>query len=243
MRPITIVMTTYFQPGPEGEARARLAFETFKSWIIFLTYDNLYLHVADDGSDAEHFNTFLDQVYDVARHFKTSWKAVTVSRQDRRGVGASLNQGMRVAWERDGYMLYLVDDWAANRAVDLTGPVRFLDHPGYEGWGCVRLGPPHPNLNARAVHLGDLGWAFTLDAGGYVAAQRPALWAKRFFDTFGEWKEDCSALECEKDMSDRWTEAIRSRAGEGIRVVYWLDAPFDHPEDETNLSAVDPREG
>lgn len=127
--PVTIVMTTWFI-HPE---RVKVAQQALKSWCDYLRYEgNLHLHVADDGSE-------------LAWEPANSWyntNRITFSRQEREGVGASLNKGFKQAFECSPIVLYMVDDWFLTQPFDLAPWVHLL--VARTDVGIVRLGPPHP---------------------------------------------------------------------------------------------------
>lgn len=124
---ITIVMTTYFM----DEQRRDLAETALHSWNYFLLYEEpVMLHVADDGSSVDW-------------EPENFWRRgeITYSRQNRSGVGASLNKGFLKAYETSPLVAYFVDDWILQEPLDLRPWVKLLMER--EDVGIVRLGPPH----------------------------------------------------------------------------------------------------
>lgn len=206
---ITIVMTTCFF----DEQRRELAEETLRSWAENLRYEGeLRLHIADDGSIKNWKPT-----YDV-------WFGpTTYSRQERHGVGASLNAGFRKAFETSPIVLYAVDDWLLQQPFDLTPWVYLLEQR--EDVGCVRLGPPHPYLRGEIMPYTELwqGWAMCLDRYGLAVGHRPELFHKRWTDYYGEWVEDVNAQECERLASVRYAAMPA-----GPDIVYALPHPWFH---------------
>lgn len=217
MAEVTIVMTTYFPPGPDGEKRRKVAQQALDSWGKFLLGADILLHVADDGT--ENFQS----------DFKSSWE-ISYSSQGRHGVGASLNQGFWLAFKRSPFVLYLVDDWELTTPFDLDPWIRLLEED--ESIGVVRFGPPHPHLTGTVVH-NDFGWHLRLDRHHYAFSHRPALYHHRMLKAYGKFPEDCNAYDCER----LYNEIFCSR--QGPNVVYALPYPWQHLE-SVELAGITP---
>lgn len=195
--PITIVMTTYFPPGPSGALRVGVAKRALQSWLKFLHYDGeIRLHVADDGSDPDHFDILKIATVSVADSY---------SYQDRCGVGASLNAGFKSGFER-GLVGYLVDDWIALADFDLTPWADLL--LADESVGMVRFSPPHPGLTGEVIAY-PAGWALKLDRHNLAFATRPALYHKRMIDRYGWFTEGQNAFVVENDYNERFCSEIK----------------------------------
>lgn len=220
--PVTIVMTTWFPPGDDGARRLDAVWETMASWRKHLRYEGpLHLHIADDGSDPGHLQTIAGL-----------WLAAdepTLSRQVRKGVGASLNAGFGAAFVRSPVVLYAVDDWALTSDLDITPWVRLLLH---DDIGMVRLGPPHPGIRGR-VEMFEVGWLLRLERVCFAFAHRPALYHQRFIESYGPFDEGISALECERVYNERFCR----RDGPGI--VLALPHPWKHI-DSIELADMEP---
>lgn len=227
--PVTIVMTTWFV-HPE---RVRVARVTLKSWIKHLRYDGIInLHIADDGSELK-FN--IDDIWFPS----TSWGAITHSRQERRGVGASLNKGFSNAFETSPYVLYMVDDWRLDQSFDITPWVYLLQQR--EDVGIVRLGPPHPHLRGVIMPYTELwqGWALKLDRYGLTVGDRPMLIHKRWIDYYGWRTEDVNAQECERLESVKYADMP-----DGPDIVFALYHPWFHIDQSElpSTSHIDPKD-
>ena len=214
LSPITIVMTTWMPKGLVGESRRSSARAALTSWRLHLDYaGELRLHIADDGSEVE------DLIKAVGARYDGFWPTTT-SRQQRRGVGASLNAGLKVSWGNSPLAAYFVDDWGLKEPLDLTPWADLLMKD--ETVGCVRLGPPHPWLTGT-VEMFPSGWGVRLDPHHYAFGHRPALYHKRFFDTYGYFDEGVSALECERLYAEHF---VKERGQSDI--VYALPYPWVH---------------
>ncbi len=214
--PITAVVTTYITTQQRKEVVER----TLMSWGKYLYYEGeINLILSDDGS---------------SQPFHPSWSPDPIwTRQDRRGVGASLNAGFNLAFRTSPIVLYAVDDWSLTEPLDLTPWVRLLMER--DDVGLVRLGPPHPNLTGKVEMVTSLwqGWGLRLDKKGLVVAQRPALWHKRMIDAYGWFQEQVSALECERLYNEHFCQA------DGPDAVLVLPHPWLHIESES-LSSLTP---
>ncbi len=213
---ITLVMTTWAPKGEEGEKRIAAVKRSLESLSKYLKYEGeLALHVGDDGSKCGDYGTSVDSPP------ATWWPGPrSFSRQERHGVGASLNAGMRAAFEKSDLALYIVDDWSLHCELDLTEWASLLNH---EDVGMVRFGPAHPNLFGRVEHFGSVtdpvdhdGFCLRLvpqvvvvggnrRANSYSFAHRPALYHRRFLERWGGFDEDVDALACEWLYNEKWS--------------------------------------
>lgn len=224
MEPITIVMTTWFTT----KQRIKVAQDTLKSWVKNMQYDGeLRLHIADDGSTLS---------WEPERY----WKGViSYSRQERHGVGASLNAGFRAAYEASPLVFYGVDDWRLDEPFDLTPWAHLLLTK--ENAGLVRFGPPHPYLRGTIMPYTELwqGWALILERYGLTVGHRPELFHKRFTDYYGMWDENTNAQECERLASVRYADMPN-----GPEILYALPHPWFHFHLDVlpSTSHIDPRD-
>lgn len=191
-------MTTWLPPDVAYSQRRLEAMEqALGSWEFNLRHnDRINLHVADDGSSPEDFEAIKDLVAPI-------WDRgiVTYSQQQRRGVGASLNAGLREAFQRSPIALHAVDDWQLLSALNLGPWVSFLEDEAYAP-GMVRFFP-HPDLTGEIKHVPPHGWAVHLDGHHFVFATRPCLWHQRFFDRYDWFAEGLNALDTELDFNVR----------------------------------------
>lgn len=186
---VSIVITTYFD-ADHGAERVRAALEAARTWKKYFDHKHFHIHVADDGSVDKYLTFYVNNLKKIFTH-----EEFTLSSQQRQGVGASLNAGIRHALERSDMFLYLVDDWSLTRPFHLEPWIQALE----DDWtiGMVRLGPPHPNIRGK-IRMLPSGWVMVLDRYGYAYGQRPALYHQRFHEYYGAYPEHCSALECER---------------------------------------------
>lgn len=222
MQPVTVVMTTYF---PDLNRRY-IAQQTVQSWAHYLGYEgDLSLHVADDGTKIPlELDKYWGDIY-------------SYTKQEAKGVGASLNKGFKHAFDSSPFVLYAVDDWRLTKHFDLAPWVYALEQN--ENIGAIRLGPPHPNLVGTIDVVSDnwQGWCVYLDrtSQGIVVSHRPTLFHKRFFDHYGYWLENCSAIECERDFDKRYKDDYS-----GPDVIMALPHPW-YTEGES-LSELNPKD-
>ena len=217
---LTIVMTTWMPEGSVGESRRSSARAALMSWRLHLEYEGeLRLHIADDGSQVE------DLIKSVGARYDGFWPTVT-SRQPRRGVGASLNAGLRASWANSPLAAYFVDDWGLREPLDLTPWASLLMED--ESLGMVRLGPPHPGLTG-SVEMFPSGWGLRLDPHHFAFGHRPTIFHKRFFDAYGYFEEGISALECERLYAEHFCrERLSTDLLRWPDIVYALPYPWIH---------------
>lgn len=217
MLPVTIVMTVFFK----NKQRKEVAENALATWNLNLMYEgDIYLHVADDGSTI---------------NWQPRWRnMITFSRQERKGVGASLNAGFKKAYQQSPLVLYMVDDWVLDEPLDITPWCKALLEN--DDIGMMRLGPPHPFLKGKVEMVTDdwQGWALKLERSGIVVAQRPALWHMRMTDCYGWFPENMSAVECERIYSYNF-----SNRPQGPEVYLALPHKWIHRESES-LSEMEP---
>lgn len=226
--PITIVVTTYAPPGEAGVHRRNAALSAWQSWREHLKYEGeLRVHIADDGSELVDYTESWWKNLN-RRHPLCPLGNLTYSRQERWGVGASLNAGFREAYKDSLLTLYAVDDWGLRSQFDLTPWVDLLTE--CESIGAVRLGPPHPDLTGTIEHyprppsgkVSDGLWYLRLDRHHFAFSHRPTLFHKRLTDAYGPFDEDISALECEQLYNERFC------ATAGPDIVLALPTPWEH---------------
>lgn len=221
---ITIVMTTYFT----NEQRKEVAERTLASWNMNLGYDGqLRLHVADDGSTIK---------WKPAAFWKHG--PITYSRQERHGVGASLNAGFKQAFKISPLILYAVDDWRLLEPIDITPWCRAIVEN--ENMGIIRLGPPHPFMRGTVEIISTdwQGWALKCDRYGLVVGHRPEIFHKRFIDRYGWWTEDINACEVERISTVKWAD---DPGGLDIYLALPHKWYTDHQDIVPSLSELEPR--
>lgn len=213
--PVIIMMTTWAPEGIVGEMRALSAKIALESWSKNLEYaGEIRLHVADDGSTYESYGRGL-------LNPPCSWweGLATFSRQERRGVGASLNVGFKAAFAISPLAVYFVDDWRLPCLFNLTPWAELLLQD--DSVGMVRFGPPHPHLTG-GMRMYPSGWGLLLDRHHFVYGFRPAMYHQRFFEAYGGFDEGLNAFECEKLYNERFCKS------EGPSIVYALPYPWEH---------------
>lgn len=221
---LTIVMTTYFPEGEMGRLRKLAAVKTLYSWRKHLRYvGDIRLHVADDGS--EHASSDLPSLWCPCGSY---------SQQQRKGVGASMNTGIKRGFERSPLVAMFMDDWSLTETFDITPWARLLLERN--DVGMVRLGPPHPGTSGVVEAFTEewQGWGLRLDRSGFAFGHRPAIYHRRLFDSYGYFAENTNALECERLYNETF------RGTQGPDVVLALPHPWFHIN-TTSMSGVEPK--
>lgn len=217
MTVLAILITAYTPRG--GEIRQGVAIQTIESWKKYLKFDgSLYVHVADDGtpSDMESF---------YGREFWEGligdWAEFSYSRQERRGVGASLNRGFKFCNSFTPFVLYAVDDWKLTEHLDISPWVEILEQEKYIG--SIRLGAINPFMRGGELKRFENGrYAIFWERYSYYWSQRPAVYHSRFFDAYGLFPEEVNALEVDRIYNERIC------ASTGPDIGYALTEPWEH---------------
>jgi len=198
---VTIITTTYYPDNDLGYQRYDNFVKCAESWKKNIKYDgHIDYHIADDGT----------------RHGGIK---IGDTKQNRKGVGASLNNGFEVVFKQSDIAMYIVDDWMLHKEIDITPWVDLLINN--DNVGMVRLGPPHPDLTGM-IKMFNEGFALVLDRHNYAYAMRPALYHKRFFETYGLFDEGISCWECERFYNERFCMSL------GPEIVYAIPNPWEH---------------
>lgn len=225
--PITIVCTTWLPPGIDGLKRLDAVTLALESWRKNLLYDgDIRLHIADDGTESNHFEKLQSAVSDI-------WSEVSYSQQSRHGVGASLNKGLEVSWSISPLVLHAVDDWQILEEFDLTPWADMLMQ--FKEIGLVRFFP-HPDISGRIRYFWDMEptqHGLILDRHHYAFATRPFLAHKRFFDLHGPFTEDVNAYQVEQDYNNSFCNRY------GPEIVLALPQIWE-PIDSVELAGVQP---
>ncbi len=214
---LNIIMTTYCpEPGhPRGVYGPRVINSLYEHLI---TADKPRLIVANDGVvDEPH-------CYKIAEAADGLCDKILIVGGPRAGIGGSLNRALEHVSYSDTWM-YLTDDWALTEDYDLSQAERLISEAGYH---YVRLGPPHPNIRCTTRFTAGLGWWLQLlpAFGGFAFATRPFIATPNFWSTVGRFKENCDAYVCERDYSDRVTQADQLPMAEVVSGT--LQGPWLH---------------
>jgi glycosyltransferase involved in cell wall biosynthesis len=217
MAMVTIITTTYFSKEHRGEERMRTALESIDSWGQ-MTGVPWTIHIADDGSDLDLWTEFLSSI--------DKWKIITTSRQQRRGIGASLNAGLAQAWANGGLALYIVDDMKLEGPLDLSFPAKVLEEcPDIM---MVRIGLPHPDTTGRVRHFPAMhdyeSYMLELDPHHYATTHRPFMAHKRMM-AYGPYQEGIPAGDCEREFNERYLRDPK------LKVMQWIPNIWNHNSD------------
>jgi hypothetical protein len=168
--------------------------------------EEIWVHIADDGSDA----AFRDEMVEQARAIFGENTSVTNS--EGRGYGASYNLATQVMHQVVDLLLPLEDDWELTRELDLA-PIAGVIRDGV--FGCVRMGYIGftQELRGKFVSARGMMW-LALDPESpdpHVFTGGPRLESVEFEKDIGPWMEGLSAGEVEFEVAHR-TNARRGIA-------------------------------
>lgn len=217
---VTIVTTTYFSKEHEGFARMYTALESTVSWFDKIEGEGIRLHIADDGSDHELFDPFISELQKV---YTLTW-----SRQERGGIGASLNKGLAQAWANGGLVFYIVDDMRLEVPLDLSFPASVLNN--HEDIMAVRIGLPHPDTTGRVRYFPNEHkyetYMLELDPHHYVMTHRPFMAHKRMM-RYGPYVEGIKAGDCETEFNNRYLKDPVLKVEQWIPNVWLHNSPIE----------------
>lgn len=236
MVPLTLLMTTYAPAGGIGEATEAAAHYSIRQWSKRIRYNGeLALHVADDGSGLKGYADGVDSPPGCW------WKRgpVTFSRQERHGIGASLNAGLMKAFERSPIAAFLMDDWGLLWPFPMDPWANLLMKR--EDIGLIRLGPPHPTTTGT-VEMFEEGWFLRLRREGVFTSLRPWMVHERFMHAYGRFQEDVHVGDCER----MFNECVATMPGPDVALalptawewVYNVEGYQPRP----SLAGIDPHE-
>ncbi len=184
---VVIMLITYM--------RTDLAVRTVKGVKEKLAYPNLGWHIADDGSTKEHIEAL----------FEAIGQPVPVTNANRKGVGRSMNLGMRECLLRGSYILWLEDDWELVRPLELWPCVQLLGQ--VEDIGMVRLGYISPGLRGQLIsHADRLWWKLEKTGFHYVFAGHASLRHAKFVAAYGNYREGLTPGETELYMCSQFND-------------------------------------
>lgn len=193
---IAIILLTCDRP----KERCDYARTVLRSLKNLVTDEEIWLHIADDGSDP----AYRDEMIAAAREMYGARSSITDAQGS--GYGANYNVATQVVHDIDGVdlILPLEDDWELTRPLDLA-PIAAVLRDGV--FGCVRMGYIGftQELRATFVSHGGHHW-LALDpesAEPHVFAGGPRLETVAWERTVGPWDEHLSAGETEFNIAHR----------------------------------------
>ncbi|KKL60762.1 hypothetical protein LCGC14_2202080 [marine sediment metagenome] len=213
MKKLAILVTTY--APAHGDLRIRAAKRSLESWKEHLKFSGaLHVHVADDGSYPE-----LDYGETFWRELIGDWATVSFSRQERIGLGASLNAGLAACKEITPFMLYAMDDWSLVAALDIDPWVQILEDNA--DVGCIRMGQPSGAVKGGRGRRFGLHVTVSFERYAFYWSLVPALYHQRFFDSYGPLPHGSPAL-----MEKEYNANICRREGPAVLVAMLM--PWQH---------------
>lgn len=191
---IAIVLLTCARP----EERKEYAKRTLRGLRSLRCSEDLWLHVADDGSE----QGFRDEMMELARD--QFGEHTSVSNSEGRGYGASYNLATQLVHSVADLVLPLEDDWEVVREFDLS-PVANVLRAGI--FSCVRMAyiGYTDDLLAKFVYYENMQW-LALDPNSpekHVFAGGPRLEMREFERKLGPWPEGLSAGHTELEVCSR----------------------------------------
>lgn len=209
--------------------RQRLAYAeaTLHSTMSLLsTNADACVHIADDGSPAEH----RDRLISIAREY-APLDRISVSNSERGGYGKNVNLAMQALHSSVDYVLMLEDDWELTRLLDLQPLINALESS--IGVECIRLGYLSftQGLWGRVMSAPPEWYKYLLldpdSDEPHVFAGHPRLETVAFQKRVGPWQEGLAPGATEFEIAHR-PEARRGVAWPMDLVHPTVDPLFAH---------------
>lgn len=198
---VTVVMTTH--------NRTNVARAVIDSLVKNLKYPKLKWCISDDRSDEGHVDKLVEQFK------KNGINEVHVEKtnNERYGLGASLNNGLRYAWTNSDIVLTTEDDWILEKELKLAHYVDIVNKS--TDIAGIRLATMNYAIaNKRSGHNG----FYIVESDGKnktsVFNNQVMLRHKRTYDNIGYYKENCSGDVSEID------EIRKFNNQKGLAVLY-----------------------
>lgn len=193
---VMVMMTTH--------NRTDTALQTIESLVAHLKYPRLRWCICDDRSEEGHVGKLADKFAElgvenvkICRTTSTHW-----------GLGASMNNGLKEAYNIGPVVLTTEDDWMLTRDLDITNWVNVLLHN--DNAGCIRLGFTWERPGILGFEDYGHGLKKFVSKNGNVAAwtltNQVALRHRRLYDKCGLYKDNCHPDESEGDMRTRFNK-------------------------------------
>lgn len=204
---INLVVVAYLPPDLDGARRSDGFRVSLASWDKHLIAPDLRLIMVNDGPVLPAWPEWSRQQIGLGH--------------ERNGLGASLNQGLRAAFEVSPLALSVPDDYLLASPYDLSPWAKMLMEDA--AVGAVRLSSYYPGTGGT-IEPRTGGWVVTLDRHNLAAGLRPTLYHKRFFDAYGFFDEGISAWETERQFNERFCQAGGPESVLALPLP-WADGP------------------
>lgn len=121
--------------------------------------------------------------------------------ESRYGLGASMNNGLKYAWNNSSIALTIEDDWILERELDLRPFVKQFEDKRVRIVRLAQLSQKnstssYSDVCDKIIKLG----------GNIVFNNQVALRHKSIYDELGYYRENCSSDEQEMDFSNRFNK-------------------------------------
>lgn len=180
--------------------RTNVACATIDYLVKNLKYDNLKWCISDDRSTDKNHVEIL-----VQRFLKNGINDVKVLRtnDEHYGLGASMNNALKYAWENGELALTMEDDWILQKELDLQYYVKVLCED--DNVALIRLCAL--NQNNQVERYNDRFDAICKSKkNNFIFNNQCGLRHKRIYDFLGYNKENCSSDEQECYIRNRYNK-------------------------------------
>ena len=216
--PITVVAPVFAPATEGGFARLMGAKQTIISWGRHCRYaGKLRGHLVNDSVDVSE--------EEVEKLLKYSPFETEITHTHGQGLGKALNVGIQAALRVSPLVLMTDDSYSLVDDLDLTPWAAALMRNG--DLGAVSMMPPRPGqTGGEVLYLYEIrteglaGIVFHRHAFAWNG--RPMLYAQRWFDAYGWFKEGCTGYDLEIEYAQRYVDTP------GPPVLYPFFDPWQH---------------
>lgn len=201
---ISIVITTH--------NRTAVAQYTLAALLKNISYSGkIHWIICDDRSASGH----IEALKAILAKNNISDYSICKTTSDAYGLGASLNNGLKAAFNVGQIVLTTEDDWLLVKKLNLDQYVATLKNDNIAG---IRLATTSCENSLEKSEYDDY-WKIKKDNGRqYIFNNQVMLRHKRIYDLIGYNKENCSADEQESDMCKRFNAF--TNFGSSMQVLY-----------------------
>lgn len=203
---IALVLLTYAPTVDNPRAvYARKTLESVLENVSVGEFNQLHVHIADDGSDPQHVR----ELVEIAKRF--GYDDVSITNSERRGYGGSYNLATQALHGDYDIMFPVEDDWQLLRPLNLEPLANAIENSNGE-LRCIRLGYLGFTSELRGKLIYHANQMFLLfdpnSPEHHVFAGHPRLETVAYEREVGPWNENTRAGDVEWDVTHRWPARV-----------------------------------
>ena len=198
--------------------RTATALATIESLVKHLKYPRLKWCLCDDRSEPGHVAKLMDKFAELG----VEDVKVCRTTEEHWGLGASLNNGLKAAFDLAPVVFTTEDDWMLEQDLDLTEWVTFLNthvEAAVVRLGMLNLKTGNARLEKETKTLSRVTWPKNHQFGWLITNQ-VALRHRRLYDALGLYMENVHSDVAEQEFNMRHRRYLGDYTKDMLR-VYW----------------------